>query len=204
MIAVRRNFNKFARRSLASVPKQNDNRIYFYTIDMKGNLYHDDYYNSTLNPYNRLNDANFLDYFFKVLRHNDSDNYSSNYPFVSVCWNELNFVRYTDDICSLVFKDILEHHSENLILTYGGSLRQKFDPSCMALSEKTGRLYHSVSNHKHLVGSYGLLHPSICEFISSNIIEDKESSKYILNWNNVQYELKCIYAQSHRKESSTL
>lgn len=59
------------------------------------------------------------------------------YPFVSPCGGELNFIR---PACTPIVFHSLDSMSNDLI--YGGTRTQKFKTSDLAMSEETGRLYH--------------------------------------------------------------
>lgn len=95
----------------------------------------------------------FLDFFFRHIRrlrpqeieilqalHVDGD-----YPFVSPCGHELNFVRPADS--AIVFHT-LKNGSQDLTssrLAFGGTLTQPFHPKKLVMSKRTGRLYHELS-----------------------------------------------------------
>ena len=62
------------------------------------------------------------------------------YPFVSPCGKEINFIRPAD-ATPIVFHSL----DVNRDLVYGGSLTQPFEEERLRLSKKTGRLYHELA-----------------------------------------------------------
>lgn len=93
-----------------------------------------------------IKDSRFLDFFFRRLRPVGSKELPllqstgisvEEYPYVSPCGNELNFVRPA--ATPIVFHTL--DHAANGFL-YAGSLSQPFQASSLAVSKLTGRLYH--------------------------------------------------------------
>ncbi len=101
-------------------------RIYFYVIDGKGRLYHD----GTLQD-----DIAFLDFFFKRLKPNDTGLYSE-YPFVSPCGREMNFIQSAGTPYVFRMLDIGQN-----ALIYGGTLSQPWQPGHL-LYGSDDQLYH--------------------------------------------------------------
>lgn len=66
------------------------------------------------------------------------------YPFVSPCGLELNFVRPAD--LPIVFHSIEDTEDGDKVLVFGGSMVQPFCPDKIALAKDTGRLYHELIN----------------------------------------------------------
>ncbi len=104
-------------------------REYFYTIDRTGRLFHDG---------TELTDAAFLNFFFKRVRANESGRHPQ-YPFVSPCAGELNFIRPADT--PLVFKRLTHGGDEPALLSYAPDLAVPFAPRDLRFSEN-GVLYH--------------------------------------------------------------
>lgn len=101
---------------------------------------------------------------------NDDVSLVEDYPFVSPCGIELNFVRPAD--CPIVF-----HGLDGTELVFAGTLKQPFDPSRLAISAKTGHLYHelwnsetSISKHAASPGSFGLIRSSVAVTLSEWIV----------------------------------
>lgn len=159
---------------------------YFYSIDLQGRVFLEE----TLpkNIATSLKNQAFLEFFFKHLTPSKERDLKllppevrQDYPFVSHCGIERNFVRPAD--VAIVF-DALEYdaHDESLKLHYGGSLHQPFDPSCLAISQRSGRLYHELLRvgekegtplHQQS-GNFGLVKSSLAVALSDQIeIEDE-------------------------------
>ncbi|MCS7204768.1 MAG: DUF4505 family protein [Leptospiraceae bacterium] len=100
-------------------------RYYFYYVDFDGNLYHD----NTL-----LTDEKFLDFFFKQIQYNQTQMFE-NYPYLSPCGKEANFIACPDT--PIVFRKI-----EDQKLYFAGSLSIPFDETKLAYVETSGLLYH--------------------------------------------------------------
>jgi hypothetical protein len=94
----------------------------------------------------------FLDFLFRrirriekreqdILRGLDAE---EDYPFVSPCGLELNFVRPAD--LPIVFHTMDDTEDGDKVLVFGGSMVQTFCPDKIALAKDTGRLYHELIN----------------------------------------------------------
>ena len=84
----------------------------------------------------------FLEFFFKRLKTYNSGRYSRDFPYVSLCGKELNYVR-VDDL-PIVFTHILET-TEGEQLTYahaGDLLTVPFQPQGLCMLPESGRVYH--------------------------------------------------------------
>lgn len=129
-------------------------RRYFYNIDLEGRLFLEE-----TNPKNiscSLKSENFLNVFFKRIRRPSyeekekiGDKTSSNdYPFVSPCGNEMNFIRPADS--AVVFHGleftpkIKNRNGKRDFLIFGGSLRQSFSFESIYISRRTHRIYHKL------------------------------------------------------------
>lgn len=107
-------------------------REYFYEIDLSGRLLHD----GTV-----LTEEKFLRFFMKQLRANDTGMHSE-YPFISPCGREMNFVHCSDTpiVYSALVGDKLTAH---------GGITSSFDPASLRFGENSA-LYHPAP-----VGDYG-------------------------------------------------
>ncbi|MBK9247430.1 MAG: DUF4505 family protein [Ignavibacteria bacterium] len=121
-------------------------REYFYTIDRQGNVLHE----GTI-----IDDADFIDYFFKQLGPNTTSKYSQ-FPYLSQCNREKNYVHVID--CPIVF-----HHLSNGNLFYGKSLSVEFSREKLRFSN-VGILYHEAP-----IGNFGRLIPQVAMEISRYI-----------------------------------
>jgi hypothetical protein len=93
-----------------------------------------------------IKDAKFLDFFFRRLQPlrsrdedlmNGRDILKSQYPYVSPCGKELNFVRPA--ATPIVF-----HSLQGDELFYAGAMVQPFEEKHLAISRETGKLYHRL------------------------------------------------------------
>jgi len=97
-----------------------------------------------------IKNVEFLNFFFQRLRRVGPRqrevlkglNAEKDYPFVSPCGPELNFVRPAD--LPIVFHGIHETDGKEKELIFGGSLVQPFLPDKLSISPTTGRLYHEL------------------------------------------------------------
>jgi hypothetical protein len=126
-----------------------------------------------------IKDDKFLDFFFsriRMINRAEKDflqkvGVSEDYVFVSPCGRELNYIRPADT--PIVFHSLLGGE-----LFYGGRLKQEFDCNRLAVSNKTGKLYHEVDGFSKSSSStllhesilrYGLVRSSVAVSISDNI-----------------------------------
>uniref|UniRef100_V9LDN5 Uncharacterized protein n=1 Tax=Callorhinchus milii TaxID=7868 RepID=V9LDN5_CALMI len=122
-------------------------REYFYYIDHQGQLFLDD--TKVKNFITCFKDKQFLVFFFKQLRRNVTSRYPE-FPYVSLCGRERNFVR-CDDL-PIVFTHLLESEPELLSYCGGGEhLAIPFQPQKLYMPEN-GRLYHPAPPRSGPVG----------------------------------------------------
>lgn len=166
-------------------------KCFFYSVDLQGRLFLEEVIPKNIAT--SLKDVKFLDFFFRRIRRVSCDEKSSladcgcenDYPFVSPCGAELNFVRPAD--APIVFHELRTGKGGDtggMKLVFGGGLSQPFRPEKLALSRRTGRLYHElVSNvddgskpltQLHGGGTsgaeYGLIKSSIVVLLSDGIV----------------------------------
>jgi hypothetical protein len=115
---LKRHFRGFSERS--GVRLKADQREWFYYIDHKGFLFLEE--TEPKNYTSCLKDDNFLNFFFKNLRPNQTDKLND-YPYLSPCWGEQNYVKCHSN--PVVFREMDGEDQ----LVYGGDLKVKFDPS---------------------------------------------------------------------------
>ena len=150
----------------------------------------------------------FLNFFFKQVRRNTTGLYSE-YPFISPCGKEMNFILPAD--MPLVYHDLLfpsveeEEEEEEVAgkrtkknpsptqkkeaqLIYGGDLVQAFDPSAMRLSLRSGRLYHPLPpTHPPtpMRPRFGLLRSHLGLLLADRMVhveEEEEEEGLMLVW----------------------
>ncbi|XP_059197035.1 UPF0598 protein C8orf82 homolog [Centropristis striata] len=124
-------------------------REYFYYIDHQGQLFLDD--TKVKNFVTCFKDKPFLVFFFTRLRSNQSGRYEEDFPFLSLCGRERNFVRCDDR--PLVFTHLLPGDQEQLSYCGGAEkLSVPFRPEALYMHPVSGRVYHPCSERGGLVG----------------------------------------------------
>lgn len=144
-------------------------REYFYNVDLQGRLFLEE--TMPKNIATSLKSAKFLDFFFTQLRPNPSDGlYADEYPFISPCGKEMNFVRPFELRSPIVFYELTSPPTKTAdaqdgvsesqisntanesdhVLIYGATLQESFDPSALVMDTTEGRLFHRLMGHNHL------------------------------------------------------
>eukprot|EP00054_Salpingoeca_dolichothecata_P024507 m.167188 g.167188 ORF g.167188 m.167188 type:complete len:219 (-) comp25035_c0_seq2:204-860(-) len=130
-------------------------REYFYYIDHQGFLFLEDA--RIKNFTSCFKDPVFLDFFFKRLKKNDTGRYPEEFPYVSPCGRELNFIRVDDrpivyhtlvptsfDLTNrnASFPSVKElaTSQERCDFVFAGTFRFPFDPTRLCMLD-SGRLY---------------------------------------------------------------
>ncbi|XP_054714451.1 UPF0598 protein CG30010-like [Uloborus diversus] len=166
-------------------------REYFYFIDHQGMLFLDD--SKMKNFTSCFKDKKFLEFFFRRLKFNDSGRYEKEFPFLSLCGRETNFVR-CDDL-PIVFTHIFEKNEDNETIEYisyahtGELLKQKFEPEKICMLPESGRVYHPGPES---TGGVGLIKSSLAIQLSQHFLyqdngTDAAPSHFV--WKNRKYEL---------------
>ncbi|KAL2745383.1 UPF0598 protein CG30010 [Vespula maculifrons] len=133
-------------------------REYFYYIDHQGMLFLDDV--RIKNFTSCFKDKKFLAFFFKRLKINNIGRHTQEFPYVSLCGPERNFVK-CDDL-PIVFTKIIQ--KENVEIDkkedwFGYShaeefLMVPFEPEKLFMDCNSGRVYHPAPEK---VGGIGLV-----------------------------------------------
>jgi hypothetical protein len=120
-------------------------------MDLRGQLFVE---NVVRNIATSMKDIKFLDFMYKNLQWNETG-FNKEIPLVSYCGKEMNFVTPIDKNSVLVYKELLQptNQGDGYKLLYGGTIRQNFDPSRLAFSTETGRMYHELLGHKNITGN---------------------------------------------------
>ncbi|KAI1888804.1 hypothetical protein AGOR_G00172510 [Albula goreensis] len=130
-------------------------REYFYYIDHQGQLFLDD--TKVKNFITCFKDKQFLVFFFSRLRVNTTGRYQEDFPFLSLCGRERNFLRCDDR--PLVFTHLLPGQPELLSFCGGGDkLSTPFRPESLFMHPSSGRVYHPCSER---AGSVGLVRSAL-------------------------------------------
>jgi hypothetical protein len=160
-------------------------RHYFYHVQLSGMLFIEDVVPKNITSC--LKSAKFLDFFFSRLKPNDTGLHDE-YPFVSPCGREMNFIRPADPLGGIVL-----HSYADGGFTYGATGRQVLDPASFRLSSD-GRLYHALTDHPHSarLGSIALVRSQealyLCE--QGHIEFGEEICDSTFNWEGHRYQIK--------------
>ena len=142
----------------------------------------------------QFSDKQFLKFFFKRLKKNQTDRYKEDFPFISPCGRELNYIR-CDDL-PVVFATIIDDPDDIKapgLLTFSGTgdiLTFPFQPEKVCMLPESGRIYHPGPQK---VGGVALVKSSLAielspyfEYRKGN--QDHDSPTHF-NWKGICYEL---------------
>ncbi|XP_048508299.1 UPF0598 protein CG30010 isoform X2 [Athalia rosae] len=139
-------------------------------------------------------DKKFLAFFFKRLRLNETGRYTDDFPYLSVCGRERNFVR-CDDLpivfTHVIIQENLDSGTKENRFSYahaGELLTVPFEPTKIFMSMKTGRVYHPAPD---IVGSIGLVQSKIAIEFSKffEFHNGEEQSPTHFTWDGNRYDL---------------
>lgn len=152
-------------------------REYFYYIDHQGQLFLDD--TKVKNFVTCFKDKEFLVFFFSRLRLNQSGRYEEDFPFLSPCGRERNFLRCDDR--PVVFTHLLQSpsgpQSKQELLSYCGGaekLSVPFRPEALYMHPVSGRVYHPCSERS---GGVGLVRSALAIELSPFFVYVRESDQ---------------------------
>ena len=106
-----------------------------------------------------VSDKEFLTFFFKRLRINKTGHYTQDFPYISRCGPEINFIKCESQ--PIVYTDIIagELGNDRIVVNgIGESFTFPFDPSKLFMFPKDGRVYHPTSKR---AGGNGILKTSL-------------------------------------------
>ena len=184
------NINKNRKSSSSSRQQQQrkrKRRYYFYNIDLQGRLFLEE--TSPKNITSSIKDTTFLNFFFSkircatvkeidFLREEMDDEEDSQYPFVSKCGLEINYIRPA--ATPIVFHTLVTNNDDRLL--YGGNLSVQFDSNRLAISKRSGKLYYPVHNNNNsedrMKLEYGLISSSVAVTLSDKITIGNNSYNY--------------------------
>lgn len=133
-------------------------------------------------------DKDFLVFFYSRLRKNEFQRYTDEFPFVSLCGRERNFVRCDDT--PIVFTQILKKNGdERLSYNNGGErLTVLFEPERIFMNPESGRVYYPTDEK---FDGFGLVKSTINEELSPFFVYDNGDSAppTKLKWNKVERKL---------------
>ncbi|XP_071526729.1 UPF0598 protein CG30010 [Panulirus ornatus] len=164
-------------------------REYFYYIDHQGMLFLDD--SRMKNFTSCFKEKKFLQFFFSRLRFNETGRYPE-FPFLSPCGRERNFIR-CDDLplvfTHLVMKDMASGPEEHLAYGNAGDVMTLFfQPSEICMQTETGRVYHPAPER---VGGVGLIRSQLSIHLSTHFIfrNGEEKPPTHITWRDQEIEL---------------
>lgn len=136
-------------------------------------------------------EKDFLVFFFKRLRMNTTTRYKEDFPYLSLCGRERNFVRCDDQ--PIVYTHIIpsNNDSENDQLSYGGAgpaMTVEFEPEKICMLPNTGRVYYPAMEK---LGGIGLIKSSLAIELSKHFEfgNDEHNPPTQFNWKNQKYTL---------------
>ncbi|XP_038069896.1 UPF0598 protein CG30010-like [Patiria miniata] len=176
-------------------PEPSRVREYFYFIDHQGQLFLDD--TKVKNFITCFKDKKFLSFFFKRLKLNNMERYAADFPYLSPCGAERNFIRCDDQ--PIVFTKILppgddlatseDTPSDRLVCNFADSFTVQFEPEKVCMLPKSGRIYHPAPKK---TGGVGLIKSSVAIEISP-FFEFGEAGEYAppthFKWNGRRWPL---------------
>lgn len=169
-------------------------REYFYFIDHQGMLFLDD--SRMKNFTSCFKEKKFLEFFFRRLRPNETGKNEAEFPFVSPCGREMNFVR-CDDL-PFVFTHVVpleepgQGKQRNFLLHNhaGDLLKVPFEPQHLCMPAGTGRVYHPAPER---AGGVGLVRSLLAIEFSRHFVfadaSDDMSPPTHFDWEGKRYEL---------------
>eukprot|EP00941_MAST-03F_sp_MAST-3F-sp1_P004160 g4160.t1 len=169
-------------KSASFYEEGNLNREYFYHVDLQGRLFAEDVIPKNIAT--SIKSDKFLNFFFRRLRKNDSNRHED-YPYISPCGNEMNFIKASST--PIVFHNFSENEN-NLI--FAADLKVEFKPEQLAMCPH-GRLFHRDTKSK--VGDYALIRSHVVGSSFADYINFcEESDTFTFKWKGENYELPII------------
>ncbi|XP_003744318.1 UPF0598 protein CG30010 [Galendromus occidentalis] len=155
-------------------------REYFYAIDHQGMLFLEDA--RIKNFTSCFKEHKFLEFFFRRVRVNDVGFYGDEFPYVSPCGVEMNYIK-CDDV-PIVFtqleKDILYHNHAGKLLSV------PFEPQSLWMVASNGRVYHKGPQRS---GGVGLIASKLAIQLSKNFVFEADLPvAYIHNNQDVPFD----------------
>ncbi|OWR53085.1 hypothetical protein KGM_206554 [Danaus plexippus plexippus] len=130
----------------------------------------------------------FLEFFFKRIRLNKSGRYEKEFPYISLCGRERNFIR-CDDV-PIVYTHIVNIDSTDFLLYgyTGDSMKVQFQPEKVYMLPDTGRVYHPADDK---YGGVGLIRSKLAIEISKHFTFEngEHNSPTQFTWKDKKYTL---------------
>lgn len=162
-------------------------REYFYYIDHEGMLFLDDA--KMKNFTSCFKEKQFLKFFFSRVKLNNTKRYRAQFPYLSLCGRERNFIRCDDT--PIVFTHVLSDDKGCDHLSYAHAAEQlttEFLPQKIYMNPKTGRVYHPAWPK---VGNIGLIRSKLAIELSRNFefINGEQEPPTHFTWHDERLEL---------------
>ena len=134
----------------------------------------------------------FLEFFFKRIKVNDTGKYAEEFPYVSPCGREKNYIRVDDQ--AIVYTHVIPAANEGNPdqLSYGGAgelLTVPLEPEKVCMLPWTGRIYHPATEK---TGGVGLIKSSLA-IEWSKMFDFGSEGEYAppthFTWKGIKYEL---------------
>ena len=148
---------------------------------------------SVFSLYFSFTDKDFLAFFFKRLRLNKTTDYVDEFPYISRCGPEINFLRCENK--PIVYTDIIsaDNHGDDRIIMngIGEKMTFPFNPTKLCMLPKNGRVYHPAPRK---VGGAGILKTSLAiefsekfSFGKNNPSDSEPPTQF--EWKGIIYDL---------------
>ena len=124
-----------------------------------------------------IKDKKFLHFFFTRIRPNATARYESEFPFVSHCGRERNYIRCDDTpvVFSHIFtKTATDGKGDCYQFAFGNAgelLYHDFQPEHICMVPETGRVYHPAHE---FYGGFGLIKSSLSIEISNSFLYESD------------------------------
>lgn len=141
----------------------------------------------------------FLDFFFKRIRLNTTGRYQEEFPFISLCGRERNFIR-CDDVPIVYTNILVKNNRDHLSFGYAGDLlATEFKPDKIYMLPLTGRVYHPAEEK---YGGVGLVKSKLAIELSKGFeFNDAEvQGPTHFNWKNERFELDQLWFNNKVKQ----
>ena len=150
-----------------------------------------------------FSEKDFLEFFFKRVKVNETNRYREDFPYISPCGRERNFIRCDDR--PIVFTHIVEG-VEGDVLSFGGAedrLTVPFHPEKVCMLPWTGRIYHPGPDR---AGGVGLIKSAMAIAMSKDFEfgpEGEYAPPVAFNWKGQRHELTNELLQLVQEEEQT-
>lgn len=124
-------------------------------------------------------DVEFLNFFYKQLRVNNTDRFKDSFPFLSRCGLERNFLRCNDR--PIVFTEFVD--DGEAFRVGQSSIKYPFQPTSLSML-KNGRLYHKAPFE-----DYGLVASKTADLLFPLFSFDERGYPVTIRWKGDTFQL---------------